>query len=1148
MPVKTPILTLAFLLASFAFGSSSASAAESGPQWTVTSVSRPTNFKPGDKSGQDAYKVTVTNTGGAASDGSPIQVTDELPEGLSLDARGASGEDQLGRVNVSPGAKLSCVFRSCTYTGVVPADDTLVLTFPVDVASEEELTRQEEKRKQEGLPPTTCTVPAGAVSCVTNVVRVSGGGAPDAAMETPTAIGEEPARFGVSPGGATTALSSTQAGAHPDLTTSIAFNTVNAFGALAGAPKDTVDDLPPGFAGDLVDTPSCSAADFAVGECALATQVGVTTVTLVGIAAFTEVRPVYNLTPEPGQVARLGFTLGSTGVQIQGAVTVRPGDYGLSTSFLNVNQVGDELDNVSLTVWGVPADPIHDPLRSQLEASGRSSFGHPSDAARAPFFTNPTSCGSGPLQASFTVDSWEEPGSSVTAAMSFGPIVGCDRLTMEPSLTVETTTSSAYSPTGLDLGMKIPQTYDNAYGVATSTLEKAVVSLPEGMTVNPSAGAGLGACTEAQLAQEAAQFVQGAGCPNESKLGEVRIVSPAIKEPIAGSVFLASPAPNGEVGRNPFNSLLALYIVARLPDRGIIVKTAGEVTADPLTGRLVTTFDNLPPLPFSTFTFKFHSGATSPLVTPPECGSYTVQAQLTPLAVPGQVLTPAIPPFPITSAFDGGACPAGGVPPFHPQVLAGTQNNKAGSYSSMYLRVIRGDGEQEITGFSSQLPPGLTANLSGVPFCSEAAIALARTKTGAQEESEPSCPPASQIGHTLVGAGVGSVLAQAAGKIYMAGPMPPEGPNQQGSPFSIAAITSAKVGPFDLGTVVVHLPLQINPETAAVTIPAGTADQIPHIIKGIVVHVRDIRVYIDKQSFTLNPTSCERQTFAATVIGSGQSFVSPADDVPVTITDPFQAADCASLAFKPAFKVSTSGKTSRANGASLTAKLTYPTAPVGSQANIARVKVDLPKQLPSRLTTLQKACTAAQFNSNPAGCPAVSFIGHAKAITPILPVPLEGPAIFVSHGGEAFPSLEIVLQGYGVTIDLVGSTFISKSGITSSTFKTVPDQPVTSFELTLPEGKFSALAANGNLCAVTKTVTVKKKVTVRVKGKKKTVTRNVKQTQAASLAMPTEFVGQNGATIHQSTAISVTGCAKAKKAAKKKKGKKNKSSNKKGKK
>jgi hypothetical protein len=254
----------------------------------------------------------------------------------------------------------------------------------------------------------------------------------------------------------------------------------------------------------------------------------------------------------------------------------------------------------------------------------------------------------------------------------------------------------------------------------------------------------------------------------------------------------------------------------------------------------------------------------------------------------------------------------------------------------------------------------------------------------------------------------------------------------------------------------------------------------------------------------------------------------------VNVSTPFQAADCSTLTFKPAFKVTTSGKTSRSGGASLTARLTVPAA-LGTQANIREVKVDLPKQLPSRLTTLQKACTAAQFNTNPAGCPAASVIGHAKAITPILPVPLEGPVYFVSHGGEAFPSLEIVLQGYGFTIDLVASTFISKAGITSSTFHTVPDQPVTSFEITLPEGKYSALAANGNLCAPTNTVTVKKKVTVKVKGHKKTITRKVKESVAGSLAMPTAFIAQNGAEIHESTPVSVSGCAKAKPAKKAKK-------------
>ena len=384
----------------------------------------------------------------------------------------------------------------------------------------------------------------------------------------------------------------------------------------------------------------------------------------------------------------------------------------------------------------------------------------------------------------------------------------------------------------------------------------------------------------------------------------------------------------------------------------------------------------------------------------------------------------------------------------------------------------------------------MTGNLSGIPFCPDASIEAAKGVTGAEEETNPSCPVASEIGHTIVSAGVGTVLAQTPGKVYLAGPY-------HGAPLSIVSITSAKVGPFDLGTVVIRFALNINPSTAQVEVSANGSDPIPHIIKGIVVHVREVRVYMDRPNFIINPTNCSPLSIADTIDGAGADFTNPADQVPVSVGTPFEAADCSSLQFKPAFKVSTNGKTSKANGAGLSVKLTYPNAQQGTQANITRVKVDLPKQLPSRLTTLQKACTAQQFDTNPAGCPAASFIGHAKAITPILPVPLEGPAIFVSHGGEAFPSLEVVLQGYGVTIDLVGSTFISKAGITSSTFKTVPDQPVTSFELTLPQGPYSALAANGNLCT-------------------------------SKLAMPTEFVAQNGAAIHQSTPVSVTGCPKKK--------------------
>ena len=351
----------------------------------------------------------------------------------------------------------------------------------------------------------------------------------------------------------------------------------------------------------------------------------------------------------------------------------------------------------------------------------------------------------------------------------------------------------------------------------------------------------------------------------------------------------------------------------------------------------------------------------------------------------------------------------------------------------------------------------------------------------------------------------------------------------------------AKAGPFDLlegKPVVVRAKIEVDPHTAALTVTTNTAAQgyaIPNMIEGIPLQIKHVNVNITRPGFTFNPTNCN----PTSITGS----VDSAEEASSPVSIPFQVTNCADLKFQPGFSVSTSGKTSKADGASLTATVTYPYGQQGTYADVGSVKVELPKQLPSRLTTLQKACTAAQFNTNPAGCPVASVIGHAVVHTPLLPVPLEGPAYFVSNGGEAFPNLIMVLQGYGVRIDLVGDTFISKAGITSTTFKAVPDQPFSSFELTLGEGPYSALAANGDLCALTTTKTVKKKVTVRVKGRRKTVTRKVKQTEPTTLQMPNEFVGQNGAVIKQTTTIAVTGCPKTVKAdakTQKKKGKRTK--------
>jgi hypothetical protein len=907
--------------------------------------------------------------------------------------------------------------------------------------------------------------------------------------------------FGIIPGSFHVSTSSGQAAAHADLTVSFDFaheagaNGPN--GATFNDGRTTVVELPAGFIGNNTAVPSCTFAqlvgDVAGGErgspqCSPASQVGTISFDVHTSASEAEevTIPLYNMEVSSfGVTAQIGFNYLGSVIQVLN-VSVRPGDSGLTVTSPNIERTG-EFRNVSVTTWGLPAAHIHDAQRGlECYSHLHPVCGGGNESANIPvkpFLSNPTSCE--PHIARIEADSWEEPEKWSHAETEATPSSECERVPFDPSIEVAPTTRSAESSSGLNISLVVPQTWENPSGITTANVKATTVALPVGYTANPSLASGLGTCTPGQFASETSSSLPGAGCPAESKIGVVSVETPVLDEKLTGNIYIATPFDN------KFDSLLGLYIVVKDPQRGIIVKLQGRIEPNETTGQLVTTFDENPQVPFSKFTLELDQDQTSPLVSPPACGSYIAQAELTPWSEP---LTPQLldsQPFAIENGIGGGACPTGGIPPFHPGLIAGTLNNSAGSYSPMDIHITRNDGEQEITRFSSILPAGLTAKLAGVPFCPDADIEAAKLISGAQEETSPSCPAASEIGHSLVGAGVGGVLAYTPGKIYMAGPY-------NGAPFSIVAITSAKVGPFDLGTVVVREALVINPETGIVTVDAKASDPIPHIIKGIVIHVRDIRIYINRPEFMINPTSCNPMNFAATVGGGGQDPTNPADQQYATINNPFQLANCQNLQFKPGFKVSTSGKTSKTLGASLTAKLTYPVAAQGTQANIREVKVDLPKQLPSRLTTLQKACTAAQFNTNPAGCPAASNIGYAKAITPILPVPLEGPVYFVSHGGEAFPSLEIVLQGYGVKITLVASTFISKAGITSSTFHTVPDQPVTSFEITLPEGKYSALAANGNLCT-------------------------------SKLAMPTAFVAQNGAEIHESTPVSVSGCPKVKK-------------------
>lgn len=1055
------------------------------------------------------YAITVTNVGDQAS-------PDSDEDGVADTPRVVTATFPVGVTATS----VHAFEWECSGNGPGPDPEDIVGASVVTCVNPNVSNPYDSGTRSEQLVFTTSTSPTVSGTLIAHFGAVGGGAAPTSTVDSTTVSATSPS-FGLAAFdgliGDAAGNAFSQAGGVPyQYSTYIHFNTLKnadpAKGDLwpAEPAKDVIVNLPPGLVGNANATSGvrCNLAQLAnaingipMSLCPVESQVGTVKVFLGPSGLANVPAPVYLMEPPVGVAVSLGFNAEGTPVTINARLGSGP-NYHVYVESHNISE-GLPFFGTDLTLWGVPADPSHNALRA-CPGELTVGYGGPACSTNLPqraFLRNPTSCtpaGTG-LETTLSADSWAKPGDFKAASFlshnapvfpiplgERGSVVGstgCADVPFNPSVVVQPTTNAAESPSGLNISLLVPQNWESPETLMTADLKDTRLALPVGYTVNPSAGSGLGVCTQAQLERETASSLPGDGCPQESKIGSVEVETPVLSEKLGGSIYVAKPFDN------PSNSLLALYIVVKSPERGIVIKLSGKIDPDPVTGQLVTTFNDNPQVPFSRFTLKLRQGATSPLVSPSTCGPYTAQADLTPWSSPSSPrhLTSSLN---IEKGIDGGACPSGGTPPFKPGMVAGTLNNNAGSYSPLSLRITRNDGEQEITRFSSTLPAGLSAKLTGVPFCSETNIEAAKHVTGAQEEASPSCPATSEIGHSLVGAGVGSVLAYTPGKVYMAGPY-------NGAPFSIVAITSAKVGPFDLGTVVVREALNIDPVTAVVTVDAKASDPIPHIIEGIVIHVRDIRVYIDRPQFMINPTNCNPLNISATITGAGANPANLADDVPVSVGEPFQLANCQTLAFKPQFKATTSGKTSRKNGASLSVKLAYPKAPQGTQANIAKVKVNLPKQLPSRLTTLQKACPDSVFNTNPATCPKASVVGHATATTPILPVPLRGPAYFVSHGGAKFPELIIVLQGYGVTLDLHGETFISKAGITSSTFRTVPDDPIGTFQLTLPQGPSSALAANGNLCA-------------------------------SKLKMPTAFTAQNGTVIHKTTRIEVAGCAKHK--------------------
>jgi hypothetical protein len=1053
--------------------------------------------------------LTADNLGDTAINASPlspVRITDILPPGLKAvgvqGTRPGDGWEENLLLGCSLGSQPSCTLESAVYPFL-----QLQIRIPV-------------------------IVEPGALSGELNEASISGGGAPSESIRRPITVSGIPTPFGVESDELTPeeehGVPATQAGIHPfQLTTTIALNQTadsapltspKVVGSAAISPlvepielaKDVNFKWPPGLIGNPTPLPRCTDVQFLTdnlggdeNECPAQTAVGVASVTaetgkhVIGVATFTV--PLFNLTPRVGEPARFGFEVPIAGLRVYIDTSIRTGsDYGITVNVNNISQTGALLDS-EVTVWGVPGDLRHASQRGWacLYAFDKIPAGeglpcepvleqHP-----VPFLQMPTSC-TGPLSTSVESDSWAEPkpeGSEQSwAGLPMPAMDGCNRAPFNPTLIITPDGKAGSTATGLNVDVHNPQENTlNPAGLAEPDVKNITVTLPEGFAINPAGADGLEACSESLVGftgftplQPGVQtpaftdrlpgsnasgepLLQGVNfCPDASKIGTFTVRTPLLPNPLTGAVYLATQ------DTNPFGSLIAMYIIAEDPVSGVLVKLAGEVHLDEATGQVVTTFPNTPQLPFEDAELHFFGGDRGPLATPSHCGTYTSTAVFAPWT--GTAPAHLSSNVEVTSGPDHTPCP-GAELPFKPTLTAGTTSIQAGGFSPFTMTMSREDGEQTLKSIELHMPPGMSGTLSTVKLCGE------------QQADEGTCPADTEIGETIVSVGVGGdPYSVKGGKVYITGPY-------KGAPFGLSIVNPAKAGPFDLGKVVVRAKVDVNPVTTALTITTDTEGpyKLPTILDGIPLEIRHVNVDINRQNFTFNPTNCSPMAITGK-LGSTEGGTS-------SLSVPFQITNCAVLAFRPKLESSTGGRWTRQGGTNLNVKLSYPAGPY--DANISRVKVELPKGLPSRLPTLQKACLASVFEANPAACPAASIIGHAHATTPILPVPLEGPAYFVSHGGEAFPSLVIVLQGYGVTVQLVGTTYISKTGVTSSTFKTVPDAPVGSFELDLPAGPYSALTGLGNLC------------------------------KAKSLNMPTEFVGQNGAEIHTTTKIAVTGCGKA---------------------
>jgi hypothetical protein len=835
----------------------------------------------------------------------------------------------------------------------------------------------------------------------------------------------------------------TLAGSHPfEATTSFALKTKIDPGTGQPVPdgnlKDVEVELPAGLVGNAESTPKCTQDQIRQYPvtCPAASQVGTIGLTFgYWFGTFENPPiPIYNMEAPEGVPAQFDFRVSLTIVSMH--AEIRSGrDYGLTMKLDDLPQTLPVVAS-KVSFWGVPADPRHDAERTCTGTE--ETKGCASGAAETPLLSLPTAC-SGPLPTRLRVDSWQEPGNFHEAEfLSHEPggepvgVEGCAGLDFPASATADLDTTSAASPAGLGLTLKVPQD-QSPTGRAVANLQRATIALPEGMVVNAASAAGLGSCADDQFGLHSSA---PASCPDSSKVGTVRIDTPLLDHQLAGGVYLARPY------ENRFGSLLALYIAAHDPRTGLVLKLAGEVDSDPGSGRLTIHFDENPQLPFSQMRVAMFGGARAPLMTPPTCGEPAVVATLSPFS--GSVPVRASSSLALRSGPNGSACPTGAM---RAGLEAGTVNPVAGRYSPFVLRLLRDDGTQLLRSVTAHLPEGLLAKLAGVPYCPDAAIATisAAPRSGAAQVAAPSCPAASRVGSVSARVGAGSSpFPVQTGSAYLAGPY-------KGAPLSLVLVTPALAGPFDLGNVVVRTALDVDPATTAVT---ATSDALPSILDGIPLDIRQVDVSLDRPNFTVNPTSCDPTAVMAQIFGVAGGMVSPASR--------FQVGGCGTLGFKPKLRLRVLGKTRRTAKPRLRAVLT--TRP--GDANIARAQVNLPHSEFLEQSHLHDICTRARWNAGGGHgerCPKRSIYGHARAVTPLLDKPLEGP-VYLRSSSHKVPDLVAALNGQ-IDVELAGRVDSGPNKGIRTTFEFAPDAAVSKFVLELKGGKKGLLVNSEGLCA-----------------------------------------------------------------------------------